>query len=245
MKSFAVIGLGRFGMSVARILSEKGQQVIAIDSDEDLVHDVMDHVTKAVCLDASEGKAVRSVGLQDVDVAICAIGTNVEASILVTLLLKELGIPTIVCKAVSEAHKNVLEKIGATKVVLPERDMGARIANTLISTSDLVLEHIDLSADSSIIELVPSEEFIGKTLRELDMRAKHGVNVIAIKKKTPEGKEAAEEEKINVVPQANDVITRDDILVVFGANEDIDALKKLHVEPQAPQKKEEDEKKEG
>ncbi|MGB2629795.1 MAG: TrkA family potassium uptake protein [Candidatus Omnitrophota bacterium] len=228
MRRFAIIGLGRFGSSVARTLGEKGQQVIAIDKNEELVHDIMDNVTKAICLDATDEKAVKAAGLQDIEVAVCAIGTDVEASVLITLLLKDLGIPTVVCKAVNQAHKKVLEKIGATRVVLPEMEMGARIANTLISSSDKVMEHIDVSDISSIIEIKPPEEFIGKSLRELKVRAEYGVNVIAVKKKvrTTKNGEPCETEKIEITPQADDVITKDDILVVFGANEKIEALKK-------------------
>ncbi|MFC1480024.1 potassium channel family protein [Candidatus Omnitrophota bacterium] len=228
MKQFAVIGLGRFGSSVARTLAEKGQQVIAIDKNEELVHDIMDTVTKAICLDSTDEKAVRSVGLQDVDVAICGIGTNMEASILVALLLKDLGVPIIVCKAVGIAHKKVLEKIGVTKVVLPERDTGARIAETLISVSETVLDHIGLAGGASIVEIVAPGEFVGKTLRELDIRAKYGLNVIAIKKKikvTKDGEEA-QDEKINVTPQADDVIAKGDVLVVFGEDAKMEALKK-------------------
>ncbi len=227
MKQFAVIGLGRFGSSVAKTLAEKGQQVIAIDKNEELVHDIMDYVAKAVCLDAMEEKAVKSVGLQDVDVAICGIGTDVEASILVTLLLKEIGIPEIVSKAVSQEHKNVLEKVGATKVILPERDIGERLASTLISMSDLVLDHIGLSVNSSIIEIKVPDEFVGKTLRDLNIRAEYGVNVIAIKKKEPDKKEGVsqKEEEINVNPQADDVLSKEEILVVFGENDKIEALK--------------------
>ncbi|MBD3426963.1 MAG: TrkA family potassium uptake protein [Candidatus Omnitrophica bacterium] len=234
MKQFAVIGLGRFGASVARALANKDQQVLAIDRNEEYVHDMMDIVTKAVCLDATDEKAVRSVGLQDVDVAICGIGTDIESSILITLLLKDLGIPEIVCKAISVQHKKVLEKIGATRVVLPERDMGDRLADTLISTSDKILDHIGLTGDSSIIEILPPEEFVGKTLRELDIRAKHGVNVIAIKKKVlqAEGDQAQEKETINVTPQADDVVASGDILVVFGQNDKIDELKKKAKEEQ-------------
>jgi trk system potassium uptake protein TrkA len=230
MRRFAVIGLGRFGSSIARTLGEKGQQVIAIDNNEEFVQDIMDSVTKAVCLDATDEKAVKSAGLQDVEVAICAIGTDIEASILITLLLKDLGIPTVVCKAINEAHKKALEKIGATRVVLPEREMGARIANTLLSPSDKVMEHVDVSDVSSIIEIIPPEEFIGKSLRELNMRVEYGVNVIAIKKKvqvTREGK-PCEEEKVDINPQADDAIEKGDVLVVFGENTKIEALKKKH-----------------
>lgn len=229
MKQFAVIGLGRFGTSVARALAEKGQQVIAIDKDEELVHDIMDQVTKAVCLDSTDEKAVKSVGLNEVDVAICGIGTDIESSILVTLLLKEIGIPEIVCKAVSLEHKKVLEKIGATKVILPERDMGKKLADTLISKSENVLDHIGLSGDSSIIEIIAPEQFVGKTLRDVDIRAKFGLNVIAVKKKSVEinDNEEIETETINVNPLADDVISKDDILVVFGENHKIDELKAI------------------
>ena len=228
MKHFAVIGLGRFGSSVAKELASKGQQVIAIDKNEELVHDIMDDVTKAVCLDSTDEKAVKSVGLQDVDVAICGIGTDVEASILVTLMLKDLGIPTIVCKATTLAHKKVLEKIGATKVILPERDIGIRIADTMTSVSDTILDHIGISGNSSVLELVAPSDYVGKTLRDIDIRATHGVNVIAIKKKIKGMKdgEEAEEEKINVAPQADDIIAKDDILIVFGENDQIGELKK-------------------
>ena len=227
MKQFAVIGLGRFGSSIAAALAAKGQQVIAIDKNEEFVHDIMDNVTKAVCLDATDEKAVKSVGLQDVDVAICGIGTDVESSILVTLLLKDLGVPEIACKAVSTAHKKVLEKIGATKVIMPERDMGERIAETLIAVSDKVVDQIGLSGNSSIIEIIAPEEFLGKSLRDLGIRARYEVNVIAIKKKVKavENGEEIEEEKINVTPQADYVIVKGDILVVFGANDKIEALK--------------------
>ncbi len=228
MKRFVVIGLGRFGSSVATTLAEKKQQVIAIDRNEDLVHDIMDSVTKAVCLDATDEKAVKSVGLENVDAAICGIGTDIESSILVTLLLKELNIPEIVCKAVSAQHKKVLEKIGATRVVLPEKDMGERLADSLISKSDEVLDHIGLSGNSSIIEIKAPNEFAGKLLRELAIRARYGVNVIAIKKEAVKAREGekTQPEEVNVTPRAEDVILKGDVLVVFGSNEKIGDLQK-------------------
>ena len=233
MKQYAVIGLGRFGSSVAQTLASKGQQVIAIDRNEELIHDIMDNVTKAVCLDATDEKAVKSVGIQNVDVAIVGIGSDVEASILITLLLKDLGIDEIVCKATSLEHQKVLKKIGATKVVLPEKDTGVSLAETIISVSDKVLDRIGLSGDSSIIELVAPQELIGKSLRELDIRAKYGVNVIAFKKKEKvmRGEEEVEEEKINVTPQADYIVTSGDILVVFGENERIENFREaIHAE---------------
>lgn len=226
MRQFAVIGLGRFGESVASTITEKGHQVLAIDIDERRTQDVSDEVTQAVCLDATDEKALRSAGIENVDVAIVGVGTNLEASILITLNLKEIGIKEIVCKAVNKDHRKVLEKIGATKVVQPEREMGARVANSLISTS--VIEHIELSEESSIVELIAPKEFIGKSLREIDVRAKFGVTVIALKRHIPSASKEEEEEIVNVSPKAGDIVKKGDILVVLGANENIDKLKKKH-----------------
>jgi len=226
MRQFAVIGMGRFGASVAEALSEKGYQVLAIDTDESIIQDISDEVTQAVCLDATDEKALRSVGIENVDVAIVGIGTNLEASILITLSLKEIGIKEIVCKAISQDHKKVLEKIGATRVVQPEREMGTRVANSLVSTN--VIEHIELSGESSIVELISPKDFIGKSLREIDVRAKYGVNVIALKRKIPSASKKEEEEIVNVSPKAEDVINRGDILIILGPNENIEKLQKKH-----------------
>lgn len=223
MRQFAVIGLGRFGTTVAKTLSAKGHQVLAIDIDESVVQDLADEVTQTVCLNATDDKALKTVGIENVDVAVVAVGTNLEASILITLNLKEMGIKEIVCKAVSEDHKKVLEKIGATKVVQPEKEMGARVANSLISSS--VVEHIELSNESSILELISPKDFVGKSLREIDVRAKFGVNVIALKRKIPSASKKEEEEIVNVSPQAEDIIKKGDILVVLGTNENIEKIK--------------------
>jgi trk system potassium uptake protein TrkA len=226
MRQFAVIGLGRFGTSVAKTLAGKGHQVLAIDKEEHITQSISDEVTQAVCLDATDEKALRSVGIENVDVAIVGTGTNLEASILIALNLKEIGIKEIVCKAVNKNHRKVLEKIGATKVIQPEREMGTRVANSLISTS--VIEHIELSSESSIVELIPPKEFIGKSLREINVRAKFGVNVIAIKRKIPSATKKEEEEIVNVSPQAEDIIKKGDVLVVLGPNENVEKLKKRH-----------------
>ncbi|OGW75924.1 MAG: hypothetical protein A2Z72_08790 [Omnitrophica bacterium RBG_13_46_9] len=224
MRQFAVIGLGRFGASVAKTLAEKGYQVLAIDVNEHTVQDIVDEVTQAVCLDATDEKALRAVGIENVDVAIVGMGSNLEASILITLSLKEIGVREIVCKAVNEDHKKVLEKIGATKVIQPEKEMGVRLANSLVSSS--VVEHIELSNESSIVELISPKDFIGKSLREIDVRAKFGVNVIAVKRRIPSASKKEEEEIVNVAPKAEDIINKGDILVVLGSNENIERLKK-------------------
>ena len=227
MRQFAVIGLGRFGYNVAKTLSEKGHQVIAVDIDEEKVQDMSEIATQAICADAKDEKAMRAIGIEGVDVAIVAMGDNIESSILATLILKEIGVKEIVAKAVDDDHGKVLEKVGATKVVAPERDMGIRVANSLISPA--VIEHIELSEDSSIAELVPPAEYVNKRLREIDIRNKYGLNIIAIKKTTKtltkDGK-TKDEEQMNVAPEPDDIIHPGDILVVVGTNLHIENFQK-------------------
>ncbi|MDK2821354.1 MAG: trk/ktr system potassium uptake protein [Clostridia bacterium] len=212
MKQFAVIGLGRFGISVARTLSRMGHEVIAIDSDEQKVENIMDEVTTAIQADARDEQTLKSIGIQNADVVIVAIGENVEANILVTLMVKEMGVKTVVAKAINSLHGKVLAKIGADKIVFPERDMGARVAYTL--TSGNVIDHIELSPDYSILELVAPKRVVGKTLGEINLRAKHGVNVMAIKRNG----------EIIAAPGADDVVREGDILVLIGSNRDLKGL---------------------
>lgn len=226
MRQFAVIGLGRFGLSVAKTLSEKGHQVLAIDKDEELVQEVSEFVTEAVQADSTDEKALKAVGIMNVDVAVVGIGTNLEASVLTTLILKELGVQHIVARAVTEEHGKVLERVGATKVVFLERDMGTRIANSLVSPS--VIEHIGLSSDSSIIETVPPKEFVGKSIRDLDVRVKHGLNIIAVRKKEPSADGSLQ---LDVAPKADYVVKQGDVFVLIGSNENLDKFrKKYHIE---------------
>lgn len=225
MKQFAVIGLGRFGSAVARTLSEKGYEVLVIDSNEQWVQDVSEYVAHAVTIDATDEKALKAVGIENVDCVIVAIGADVEASILVTVTLKEIGIREIVARAVTEIHGKVLEKVGATKVVFAERDMGVRLANALVSPE--IIEHIDLSPEYSIFEVAPPKDFIGKSLRELDVRAKYNLNVIAIKRKVKIKSEKGfeEGERINISPSANDVVAEGDKLIVIGTDESMAKLR--------------------
>ena len=226
MRQFAVIGLGRFGFSVAKTLSEKGHQVLAVDRDEELVQEVSEFVTEAVQVDSTDEKALKAVGIMNVDVAVVGIGTNLEASVLTTLILKELGVQHIVARAVTDEHGKVLERVGATKMVFLERDMGMRIANSLVSPS--VLEHIELSPESSIMETVPPKEFIGKSIRDLDVRAKHGLNIIAIRKKEPSVDGASQ---LDVAPKADYIVKQGDVFVLIGLNEHLDKFKKkYHIE---------------
>ncbi|MDN5348109.1 MAG: trk/ktr system potassium uptake protein [Clostridia bacterium] len=213
MKQFAVIGLGRFGSSVARALARMGHQVLAIDQDEGRVEAIMHEVTQAVQADARDEEALKATGIRNVDVAIVAIGENVEANILVTLMVKEMGIKCVVAKAMNDLHGKVLAKIGADKVVFPERDMGVRLAHTLASAN--VLEHIDLSPEFSIIEILAPRRICGRTLGQLKLRAEHGISVVAIKRK---------DGKIIAAPGADDLINEGDILVVIGRNKALERL---------------------
>jgi trk system potassium uptake protein TrkA len=208
-KQFAVIGLGRFGSSVARTLFEMDYEVMGIDEDEERVNDAIEHVTHAVVADSTDETALREIGIRNFDVVVVAIGADIQASILTTLLLKEMGVKKIVAKAQNERHGQVLYKVGADRVVFPERDMGIRVAHNLISTN--VLDFIELAEDYSVAEVVVSNKMVGKTLRQLDVRAQYGVNVIAIKSG----------DKFNIAPRPDDVIAADDILVVIGNNMDL------------------------
>jgi trk system potassium uptake protein len=218
MRQFAVIGLGRFGSSVAKTLSEQGYQVLAIDIADDKVQDYSEIVSQAVCVDATDEKALKAVGIDSVDVAIVSVGNNIEASILITLVLKEIGIKEVVAKAVTEEQGKVLGKVGADKIVFPERDMGIRVANSL--TSPKVSEHIDLSAACSIIEIKAPRDFVGKSLKQLSVRVKFGLNIVAIKSINEAGVES-----INSTPEADYKIKALDKLMVVGPNANIERLK--------------------
>jgi len=213
-KQFAVVGMGRFGSSVATALYRLGYEVLAIDRNEDRIESVLNQVTHAVQADSTDEEALRAIGLRNFDVVVVAIGQDIQASILTSLILKDMGVKMLVVKAQTELHGKVLTKIGVDKVIFPERDMGLRVAHHLISPN--ILDYIELSDDYSIVEIHVTPLMIGKNLRELDIRAKYGCNVMAIKRN----------ERMNIAPRAEDVIRDDDILVVVGSNED---LRKLEI----------------
>lgn len=213
MKQFIVVGLGRFGSSVARTLSDNEYNVLAIDTDEERVQIIANEVTHAVEADATDEDALRTLGVRNFDVAIVSIGDNIHANILATLILKELGVPYVVVKAQDTLHGKVLSKVGADRVVYPERDMGVRIAHNLISSN--VLDYIEFAPEYSIVEIIAARDMVGKSLAQLEFRSKFGVNVMAIKR----GKE------LNITPGANDKILEGDVLIVMGRNEDLDKLK--------------------
>lgn len=212
MKQYAIIGMGRFGSSVARTLYSLGHDVLAIDRDEEQIERISDYVTHAVQGDATDESVLQALGLGDFDVAVVTIGGDLQSSILICLLCKEMGVRTVVAKAQNELHARVLRKIGVDKVVFPERDMGMRLAHSLVSSN--ILDYIELSPDYSLMELSAPASWEGKSLKDLDMRVQYGVNVMAIR----------HDDNINISPRGDDVIAAGDALVIIGANEDIRRL---------------------
>lgn len=210
-KQFAVIGLGRFGRSVATSLFRMGHEVLAVDQDEAVINEVAEYVTHAVSLDATSEHAMRQLGIRNMDVAVVGIG-GLQSSILATLVLKDLGIPKIVCKATSEAHGKVLEKLGADRIVFPERDMGHRVAHNLVSGN--MIDYLELSSSHSIAELTVRADFVDRTIKNIDFRAKHGVNIVAVRRG----------DKVEVSPRADFKLAAGDILVIIGEDSKIDQL---------------------
>ena len=208
-KSFAVLGLGRFGTSVANALADMGFDVLAVDSDEEHISQLSESVTHAITGDVTNENLLRSIGIRNFDVAIVAIGDDIQNSILTTILLKEAGVPYIVSKAQNDLHARVLEKVGADRVVFPEKDMGIRVAHNLSKTN--VLDFIELSKDDSIMEIIPPQKWIGKSLKDARVREEYGISVIAIKKGA----------SILVAPKPDYVICSGDLLVIIGSNRDI------------------------
>jgi len=217
-RSFAVIGLGRFGSAMATTLAALGHDVIGIDGNEDKVRSLADVVSLAIELDATDEKALCAAGIKDVDVAVVSIGERMESSLLVVTLLRELGIKNIVAKAVTPLHGRILEKLGVTRVVFPEREMAVRIAHSLVVPN--VLDYIELSKDFSIVEVPAPQEFVGKTLRDIGLRARFGLTTIAIRHATRPG----EPESSNIAPGPDDVIQAGDVLALLGSNQRLGQL---------------------
>lgn len=209
MKSFAVIGLGRFGTAVAKVLSELGNEVLAIDKDSEVIRDVSSIVTYAVEADVMDENVLKDLGLSNMDAVVVSIGSDLEASIMATLLSKELGVSRVVAKAQTELHAKVLKKIGADRIIFPERDMGSRVAHNL--TSRNILDYIEISPEFSILEVEALQTWVGKDLKELRLRNKYGVNVIAIKRGT----------HINISPSSDDEVEEGDIVIIIGSTEEV------------------------
>lgn len=212
MKQFAVIGLGRFGTSMALTLARMGYDVLAVDNNEEKVNNIIEYVTHAVQVDAMDEQALKSLGIRNFDVVIVAIGQDIQANILATVMLKELGVKKVVSKAVTDLHGKVLERIGADKVVFPERDMGVRVAHALVSKN--ILDQINISPDYSIIELISPTELANKTLGQGNIRGKYGVTVLAIRRGND----------VIISPGAQHLVKEGDVLVVVGRNEKLKTL---------------------
>lgn len=229
-QAFAVIGLGRFGATLATTLHQLGHDVVGIDRDEERVRALADVIPHAMQLDATDERALRAAGIQDVDVAVISIGENIESSVMVVMLARELGIPTLVAKAVTPLHGRILERLGVSRVLFPERDMAVRLAHTLVVPN--VLDFIELSRDFSIVELPAPPEFAGQTLRQLELRPRFGLTLIAIKRRTPMGVE-----KTTVAPTADDRIEEGDVLSLLGSNDRLarlDSVLKKQLRPPSP-----------
>jgi len=214
-KTIAVLGLGRFGTAVAKTLQDLGHDVLGIDANQDRVDLLSDQLTHTVVCDCTDEESLRSLGLRNFDIAVVAIGHDVEASILAVVLLKEIGVPMVVAKAASELHGRTLTKVGADRVVYPEREMGYRLVNTLLSGS--LMDYIELSPEYTIMELAATGPLAGKTLKELNLRAKYGVTVIAIKRGAG----------INAAPLAADEVKEGDVLVLLGSNKSVRQLERM------------------
>ena len=212
-KQFAVIGLGRFGTSLARTLYKLGQEVLAIDTDEERLRYVAEEVTHTLLADTTDVNVLKSIGIANFDVVVVSIGEDVQASIMTTLLLKELGVPYVVTKALNKMQGRVLEKVGADRVVYPERDMGKRVGHNLVASN--LLDYIELSPGFRICEVVAQKEMFGKSLKELDWRARYNINVILIKRSDGE---------VLFSPAANDSIMMGDVLVLAGERDALDRI---------------------
>ncbi len=215
MKSYIVIGLGRFGSEVARKLCEQNCEVLAMDILSSLVQQVANDVTHAVVGDGQDKDVLKALGAGNFDCAIIAIGDDLAASVLTTMNLKELGVPYIVCKAHDATHRRVLEKLGVDRVVIPEYEFAGKLARSLSSHN--VLDYIELSEDYGILEVPAPKTWVGKSILELNVRAKLGVNIIAVEN----------EKTTNVSPSAGYRIQAGDIMVVLGDNKALEAVQNL------------------
>ena len=215
MKRVIVVGLGIFGFNIAKELYENGLEVIAIDKQKEMIQKIKDFSTRAILADATDKELLETIGIQEDDVVIVSFGEDLAASTLLTLHLKEFNVKEIIVKAPNEDHKRILEKVGATEVIIPEKEMAGKVAKSLISPN--VLDYIPLSQDYTISEIAPPSSFLGKTIGELQLRKKHHIEVIASRDVLTD--------QVQMIPSADFVIKDSDILVVIGKEKDIQNLK--------------------
>lgn len=217
MKKFAVIGLGNFGFHTAKALFEDGNEVVAIDDERGRVQAIDPYATEAIVMDATDKEALKALGLETMDGVIVSTGTKISVSILICLYLHEIGVKKILAKALDEDHAKILQRVGATQIIHPERDMALRVSRNLSHPN--VLEFIPLAEDYDLVQVDPPREFIGKSLKELNLRAKHNVHIIAVKELVPEN--------FVLAPPADFIIKDSDILVMLGKSADIKKIKAL------------------
>ena len=208
-KQYLVIGCGRFGSSVAKKMCQLGNEVMVIDKEEDSINNIAELVTHTAIVDVTEERDLKSIGLGNFDVVIVEISSDIRASIMATVMAKEMGVPKVVCKAKDELQAKVLYKIGADKVVFPERDMGIRLAYNLASEN--ILDQINLDPEYSIMEIVTPQNWVGKTIIELNLRAKYDITVLAVK--TQSG--------LKVMPSPNYKMQEKNILIIIGNTDKI------------------------
>lgn len=217
MRRFLIIGLGKFGFYMAKALFEYGNEVIAIDKDQEIVQEIQKYSTQAIVADATDKDLLLDLGAKDVDVAIVSTGMDMEASILITLYLKEIGVKEIVAKATSEDHGKILEKIGATEVIFPERDMALRVAKML--NAPRIFDHLPLAPGYSIWEIAAPKAFAGKTISQLKLRTSYNIQLIAIRQLVPD--------EIQLVLSPEYRIKESDILIIMGRDEDLERIRSL------------------
>ena len=215
MKSYVVIGLGRFGAELATRLYACGEEVMVIDIDEGLIDKIADRVTRAVAADARDVDVLRKLGVENFDRAIVAVGSDLGASALITMNLKSLGVPFVLCKAHDDTYKDILEKLGADRVIIPEREVADKLALGLTHAG--VMEYIELSQEFGIVEMEPIPAWVGKTIRQLELRNTYGVNVIAVR---------SHEDTIKIPPDIDTPISADVVMVMLGKYEMFENLKK-------------------
>ncbi|UZJ81135.1 potassium channel family protein [Fictibacillus sp. KU28468] len=213
-RQYAVIGLGRFGGSICRALSDQGMEVLGIDMDEDRVNEYSSIATHTVIADSTDEGVLKNLGIRNFEHVIVAIGENLQSSILTTLILKDMGVSKITVKAQNDYHERVLLKIGADRIIHPERDMGIRIAHQVVSKN--VLDYLELSDEYSIVEMAAGEKMSGKSLQEMNIRAKYGCNVVAVKRSN----------EVIVSPHADQKVEEGDVMIVIGGEKDISRLEK-------------------
>lgn len=216
-KQFAVIGMGRLGLAMARTLDELGHTVLGIDADEELIQNLADDLPHAhlVAADASDEGVLRDLGVQNFDGAAVVIGQNIHAGILATVILKEMGVPYVIARASSATHARVLEKIGADRVIQPEKEMGAQVARTL--ASPVILDYVDLGDDEALIETEVPEKWIGQSLADLQLSRKSGLTILALKARGQAG----------TIPKGDTILREGDVIVIGGLKKNLDKLDML------------------